>query len=372
MINEENHKTRKSGNLIATLSAVLGVLVLVAILGFVIIGMMSDMFQPETLVPVPHLRFTQFTSEEQLGREHPDFRFDVQRAYSAEHEANIIIDQDPLSNRPVPEGTWVVLTVSTGREPVDFIDLSGKSQQEAQTWLTNNGLRFEQSRNILEPHDDVPRLHVISTSPAFGERVVFKGETIILTISQGAVPVTVTMPNLFGNTQEEAESTLELYNLRLGNVTVIQNDAPEGTVVGQSVEAGESVEENTEIDIEISEGPEEGGYPPDTTPDPTASPTPADDPPVSPTPSPTPDPTDNPPELISFRQPIGIPSGIEGTTTLTVELNGVRFFDQEVRADEGTVYVTINGFPDDVVRVWFDGTLTDQRTVAALAQQLMP
>jgi serine/threonine-protein kinase len=365
LIDEENRKTRKSGNVIATLSAVLGVLVLIAILGFVIMGMVNDWFggQSTVMVDVPHLRHTTFTSIEELEQEYRDLRFDVQRSYSAEHEVNIIIDQDPLSGQ-VRTGTVITLTVSTGREPVEYFEnLAGMSQQEAQNWLTNNDLRFERSRNILETHDTVPRNHVISTDPPYGSEL-FKGDLVILTISQGPEAPRVTMPVLLGRAEDEAIETLTQYNLRVGNVTSVASDEPAGTVIGQSVPGGEMVEENTEISLELSDGSlyEEPPVPP--------SPTDDDDPPIPPSPTDDGDPPMPPPELITFEQPIGIPTDREGTTTLTVERNSNRFFEEVVRADESPVIVTIIGFPDDLIRVWFDGTMIYERTVAALQQQL--
>jgi serine/threonine-protein kinase len=358
MIEEENDKTRKSGNMIATLSAILGVFVLVAILGFVIVGMINNLLNPPdvTMVDVPHLRNTEFTSEDDLKEKYRDLRFVVEFVHSNTQKEGIIIDQEPLS-RQAAVGSTIFLTVSLGREPVDeFIDLAGMHIQEAQAWLTQNGLLFDRADNTTETHETIPRDHVISSAPAFGSKV-FKGDRVVLTVSLGPDVKKVTMPSLYGFTEADAIITLTGYNLRIGTRTVVPSEAPAGTVVGQSVQANDTVDENTIINIEISDGSE--AAPPTPTP--------------SETPVPSPTPGNGPNEdviPVSFTQSIKIPApqDLEGTRMLSVELNGNRIFDQPIGPYEENVDVPITGLPTDIVRVLLDGELLYERTIESLLQ----
>jgi beta-lactam-binding protein with PASTA domain len=63
------------------------------------------------------------------------------------------------------------------------------------------------------------------------------------------------MPNLIGMTQEQAEATLEQYNLSLGSVTTVSSEYTAGVVVWQSEDAGEEVTAHTKIYLQVSLGP---------------------------------------------------------------------------------------------------------------------
>ncbi|MDR0293306.1 MAG: Stk1 family PASTA domain-containing Ser/Thr kinase [Oscillospiraceae bacterium] len=365
MLEEENHKTRKSGNFIATLSAILGVLVLIAVLGYVVIVMVGGLFnQPVSeQVDVPDFRGRIYTDA--LPDEYPRLRFVIVRDYS-ERPKDTIVDQDPLP-RLAPEGTEVLLTVSLGREPVALIDMTGMGLSEAQAWLINNDLRYDGSANRREQHDTIPRDSVIRAETEDGRDArnanVYKGDLIILVISTGKNAQTTTMPSVINLDEEEAGRTLRYYNLQVGTVTVVPSDVEAGKVVWQSVPAGDTVYENDSIDLEISEGPVIIDQPSPSDPavspsDPDASPSP---PPVEPSPSPAAEP-------VSLRQPVRPPADTVGMTLLTVEKNGVKIYEESVNAEEQPFYIDITGYPDDVITVFFDGALTYSRSIAAIQQ----
>ncbi len=68
-------------------------------------------------------------------------------------------------------------------------------------------------------------------------------------------PPQETVPALAGMTQTEAERALTDAGLRLGHVAEKTSpDVPAGQVMAQDPDAGEQVDENTEIDISVSEG----------------------------------------------------------------------------------------------------------------------
>src|SRR4029077_13316842 len=68
-------------------------------------------------------------------------------------------------------------------------------------------------------------------------------------------PPQETVPALAGMTQTEAERALTDAGLRLGHVAEKTSpDVPAGQVMAQDPDAGEQVDENTEMDISVSEG----------------------------------------------------------------------------------------------------------------------
>ena len=75
------------------------------------------------------------------------------------------------------------------------------------------------------------------------------------------------MPNLVGYSEDEAIGILNSNNLSYADTTYIESDQEPGTVIRQSIDAYEDVEEHTRIYLWVSLGPKE-------TPEPTPSPTP--------------------------------------------------------------------------------------------------
>ena len=135
------------------------------------------------------------------------------------------------------------------------------------------GLRLDERP---EASADVERDRVIRTDPEAGT-VVNEGDRITVFVSTG--PPETTVPPISGQTLEQAERSLEAVNLRLGRVTYEYHEtAVPGTVISTDPPEGQELEEDTPVNLVLSQGPE---------PTPTPSPTPT---PPPPTPSPTPTP----------------------------------------------------------------------------------
>ncbi len=127
-----------------------------------------------------------------------------------------------------------------------------------------------------EPSDTVEVDRVIRTDPPSGESVLV-GSTVTVVVSKGKEEVQV--PVLIGQTREEAKSTLEAAELRLGLVDSEPSDRPAGTVIRSNPTAGVPVGKGSQVDLVLSSGP---------TPSPSPSPTPIPTPPPTPSPTPTP------------------------------------------------------------------------------------
>ncbi|MCL1807577.1 MAG: Stk1 family PASTA domain-containing Ser/Thr kinase [Oscillospiraceae bacterium] len=369
MRDEENHNTRKSSNLIATLSAVLGVLVVIAILGFVIVNMVGNFIgqDDDVMVDVPNLRNKALPSLEALQTEYPQLRFKVEREYNEDYDANMIFDQIPLPGiRQVKEGTEIILKVSTGRVPVLLPDFAGMDLQNVQRWLYENDLRYDASQNTAEPHDTIGRNFVIRSDPG-PDTTVYKGDLIRLVYSQGKDPQQVSMPDLKGKSEQEAREMLLWHNLLIGNVTYEENDLAEGLVVSQSVKPGDKILENEIIDFVVSTGP---AYVETTPSAPDIEVSPSSEPSIEPSPSeePPPSPSPSADELVQFNQNIGIPAGIVGTTHLVVKRNDVTFFEETINTENGSPSITIRGYHSDIITVYFDDQLYYSLSIAALMQ----
>jgi serine/threonine-protein kinase len=134
------------------------------------------------------------------------------------------------------------------------------------------------------PSDEIEAGNVVSTDPPPGT-MVSEGDTVTFTVSSGED--TVDVPNLVGQTEDQAVATLNTAGLTLGQVSTEFSDAqPEGRVIRSTPSAGVSLPRGDQVDIVLSRGPA-----PTPTPQPTPPPTPTP-PPPTPTPaSPTPTPS---------------------------------------------------------------------------------
>jgi serine/threonine-protein kinase len=108
-----------------------------------------------------------------------------------------------------------------------------------------------------EPSTDVPRGKVIQQSPGPGEQIP-QGNKVTIVVSQG--PPQVTVPNVVGMSQSEAEGLLSSRGLQADAHTV-PSDETEGTVVAQSPPADELVDTQTVVRINIATGPQPVGVP---------------------------------------------------------------------------------------------------------------
>jgi serine/threonine-protein kinase len=117
--------------------------------------------------------------------------------------------------------------------------------------------RLEQAGLEAEVVEDASseeeRGKVTAQSPQEGTQVA-RGSTVQITVGTG--PRQVEVPALRGLTYEEAVDALNEAGLQARRVNVFAQ-APEGTVAGQSPRAGEQVDEGSEVEVRVSQGPEQ-------------------------------------------------------------------------------------------------------------------
>jgi hypothetical protein len=131
-----------------------------------------------------------------------------------------------------------------------------------------------------EPSDTVPVDRVIRTDPTSGTPVE-RGDTVQVWVSSGTEQVPV--PNLIGQTRQEATDTLRSKGLELCQVSCAPSDRWDVEVICTYPSAGVQVGKGSQVDLVLSQGPTPTPSP-SPTPVPTPSPTPV---PPPPTPSPS-------------------------------------------------------------------------------------
>lgn len=135
---------------------------------------------------------------------------------------------------------------------VPFVE--GQIEALARQNIRKAGLKVTIRR---EPNANIPEGKVIRQQPGAGEKIP-RGNKVTIFVSQG--PPKVTVPNVVGMSESEAEALLQSKNLKADPHTV-PNDQAEGTVVAQAPNADELVDVDTVVRINIATGPQPVGVP---------------------------------------------------------------------------------------------------------------
>ena len=241
---------------VTTISVVLcSVVIVAAVLVFLFLMAKGSVLSQDTqTVRVPNLVGMHY---ERLP-EYDTIRIVKQsEVYSDEYEAGKIIQQLPLADTEVEPGRTVFVTVSAGPKPEDvrIKDLRDLYKGEAQSYLLS--LKLNLQVEIREEYNDtVEEGYVIRCSLPEGT-VLHKGQKVVLTVSLGREVIYAEMPDLLrgnGKDKTEAESILRMRGLN--NIIWVPVDSllPQGTVISQSVPAGERIDITLLIVIEYSTG----------------------------------------------------------------------------------------------------------------------
>lgn len=171
-------------------------------------------------------------------------------------DEGLVISQDPPAGEVVEPNTAVDLVVSAGSDALVVPEVVGRLETEALSRLTDAGFTAAQVRIEREPSADVLEQFVIEVDPPAGSSVPLDGE-VTLVISEGAIPTTV--PNVVGDTPEEARTTLEDegFVVVLGDPVALEfGDENDGKVVEQDPVGGNIVEYGSTVELRVGESAE--------------------------------------------------------------------------------------------------------------------
>ncbi|MGH2660646.1 MAG: Stk1 family PASTA domain-containing Ser/Thr kinase [Actinomycetota bacterium] len=128
----------------------------------------------------------------------------------------------------------------------------GFSEQEATSTLVNLG--FKVADPVREVTDDPTQVgNVIDQDP---KPLALAPEGSTVTITVGRSPRQVTVPNVIGEQQDEAEATIREAGLDVGTVTPQADQAEPGTVIEQNPLPDDTVDKGTPVNLVVSSGPE--------------------------------------------------------------------------------------------------------------------
>ena len=213
----------------------------------------KDLFSPAERMDLPNFVGSRY--DDVIRDSDSIFNFVITDVYTNDAAPGIIISQKPDPGRSMSienDGVTVEISVSRSMTSIEVPDMSGYDYREAAEQLQKMGFSVEIESATS---DTVAHNCVISSSPAAGEMVI-SGSLIYLSVSSGPQVVYVEMPNLIGLSEEAAIKKLESNNLSYAGSDWVESPLDRGTVVGQDVQIGQSVEEHSKVILRVSTGPE--------------------------------------------------------------------------------------------------------------------
>jgi beta-lactam-binding protein with PASTA domain len=154
----------------------------------------------------------------------------------------------PGNDVPTRQGSEITLYVSSGPQRVTVPDLRGKSAKAATDTLKRLGFLTVKT----EDTDSTAALkgQVVRTTPAAGATTAVDSAVVVFV---GTGPKEVSVPDLVGQTEADARTTLEQMGLEMA---VVQGDSerPAGQVVSTSPGTGQTVQVGSIVQVTISRG----------------------------------------------------------------------------------------------------------------------
>ena len=162
---------------------------------------------------------------------------------------NTVLSQDPEPGAEREESSEIGVAVASGQNQVPGVE--GNTPDEARSTLEEAGF----GTSVTEQESTAEQEgRVISQDPG-GGNTADVGSEVGITVGTGVANVEV--PDLYGMTLDEAEAAVLDAGLTYnGNDSAPSDEVAEGTVMSQSIAAGESVEPGTGVGVRISTGPE--------------------------------------------------------------------------------------------------------------------
>jgi beta-lactam-binding protein with PASTA domain len=172
------------------------------------------------------------------------------RQHSPSVPEGVILDQVPPPQAMVKKNRRIKVIVSSGARMTVVPFLRGYTPRQAQLMLDEAGLSM--GGESFARDDSLPSGVVVSSIPAGGGSVP-AGTVVNIMINEADEFELVTVPILVGENIKVAESLLDRRGLILGAIyREIDSVLLPGTVLRQSVEAGEQVRRGTSINLTIA------------------------------------------------------------------------------------------------------------------------
>ncbi|AFM14848.1 serine/threonine protein kinase [Mycolicibacterium chubuense NBB4] len=177
------------------------------------------------------------------------FQINQQQKADSKVPPDHVIDTDPPANSSVPAGAEITLNLSYGPQQREVPDVSGLSYADAVKKLTDAGFgRFRQTTSASTPDQ---KDKVLSTVPPANQTSAITNE---ITIVVGKGPATAAVPDCVGQTVATCQQILGASGFAKSVPVEIDSTVTAGQVVGLDPAAGQTVPQDTVIQIQVSRG----------------------------------------------------------------------------------------------------------------------
>jgi beta-lactam-binding protein with PASTA domain/predicted Ser/Thr protein kinase len=225
-----------------------GLLLLVLLIGGGAYLLGRDAGPPQVEVPNV-VGADQAAAEARLSRE--GFQTTVVTRESQERPKGEVMGTDPAPGAEADKGSTVRLTVSGGPGTASVPAVEGVSRESARARLRKAGFKITERH---ESSDTIPDGRAIRTSPPEGSTLE-KGRAVTLLLSTGKEQVEV--PDVTGQSVEEASSALENRGFQVARNDQVTDDEDPGTVLKQSPGAGQRVDKGSTVTLAVAKEPQE-------------------------------------------------------------------------------------------------------------------
>lgn len=185
--------------------------------------------------------------EAQLILEEKGFEVELEEKYGASIKPGLVMEQSPKAGEKRKEGSVVYLTISKGAEIKKVPDIVGMSFNKAEKLLEDEGFVVG---TVTKKYDEDKQLGIVLSQAPKAMDKLPKGSKINLVINEGEKVV----PNVIGQTLENAKNLLTKAELAVGDIEYSKNSASPGTVVAADPAPGTHLSKGEKIRLTVSEG----------------------------------------------------------------------------------------------------------------------
>ncbi len=192
---------------------------------------------------------------QERGFDVSDSNLTIEEEYSDTVEAGKVISQEPEfqgDNFQINITEPIKLVISKGQKIITLPKkMIGKELTEIQKELDELEVKYE----VTEINDEkIPAGTIISVDPKEGTEMS-ASEKLKITVSKGSAFKDVVVPSVINKTQDQASQELSALGLVVSVSTEENASKSDGVVTSQSVTAGKTVKEGTQVAIVVNKQP---------------------------------------------------------------------------------------------------------------------
>ena len=180
------------------------------------------------------------------------FTFSQEQKSDSSHPAGQIISQTPKADTIVKSNAEVTLVVSTGGQQIKMPDVTGKTQEDAETLLKQQGIKY---KPMPVADDNVEAGNVVSTDPPAGTMVTVGSTEVKVYVSTGKLDQKVAVPDVTGDTLTDAVAKITAVGLTVGEKSYKDDTGKDkDIVIDTNPLATVKVEKGSTVDLTLSSG----------------------------------------------------------------------------------------------------------------------